>query len=141
MKAYQATTTIAAAPDAIWALLTNAAGYPEWDPGVDRIEGRIAPGEKITAYTKLSPGRAFPVTVTEFEPGRRMTWASGLPLGLFKGQRTFTLLPKGDGVTEFTLREEFSGPLLALIGRTIPDLTSTFEQFAAGLKGRAEQAG
>jgi hypothetical protein len=140
MKVYQASTTIAATPEAIWAILTNAAGYPEWDPGVERIEGRIAPGEKITAYTKISPGRAFPVTVTEFEPGHKMAWASGMPLGLFKGERTFTLSPRANGVTDFTLREEFSGLLLGLIGRSIPDMTTTFEQFAAGLKRRAERA-
>jgi hypothetical protein len=140
MKAYTATTTIAASPETIWTILTNAAGYPEWDPGVDRIEGRIAPGEKVTAYTKLSPGRAFPATVTEFAPGRKMTWTGGLPLGLFKGERTFTLAPQGNGSTEFTLREEFSGPLLGIFGRSIPDMTATFEQFAAGLKRRAEQA-
>jgi hypothetical protein len=140
MKVYQASTTIAATPETIWAILINAAGYPEWDSAVEQIEGRIAPSEKIITYTKLSPGRAFPVTVTEFEPGRKMTWASGMPLGLFKGERTFTLSPRANGATEFTLREEFSGLLLGLIGRSIPDMTSTFEQFAAGLKQRAERA-
>jgi hypothetical protein len=141
MKVYHATTTIEASPEVIWAILTNAAGYPEWDPGVDRIEGRIAPGEKITAFTKLNPGRAFPAKVTEFLPGRKMTWTGGMPLGLFKGERTFTLAPQSNGATEFTLREVFSGPLLPLIGRSLPDLNATFEQFAAGLKRRAEHAG
>ena len=138
MKEYSATTTIEASPDAIWSILTNAPSYPEWDPGVDRIEGRIAAGEKIKAYSKLSPGRAFPATVTEFEPGRKMVWSGGMPLGLFKGVRTFTLTPQENGSTEFTLREVFSGPLLPMIGRSIPDMTTTFEQFAAGLKKRAE---
>ena len=41
MKEYRATTTIEASPETIWTILTDAAGYPEWDPGVDRIEGRI----------------------------------------------------------------------------------------------------
>ena len=141
MKVYSAVTTIEASPETIWAILTNAAGYPEWDPGVDRIEGRIAPGEKITAFTKLSPGRAFPAKVTEFAPGRKMTWTGGMPLGLFKGERTFTLAPQSNGATEFTLREVFSGPLLPLIGRSLPDLNAAFEQFAAGLKRRAERAG
>jgi hypothetical protein len=141
MKVYSATTTIEAPPEKIWALLTNAAGYPEWDPGVDHIEGRIAPGEKLTAFTKLNPGRAFPAKVTSFEPGRRMTWTGGMPLGLFKGERTFTLAQQPSGATEFTLREEYSGPLLGLIGRSLPDLNATFEQFAAGLKRRAERDG
>lgn len=138
---FSASTTIAATPETIWAILTDASRYPEWDPTVDRIEGRIAPGEKITAYTKLSPGRAFPVKVAEFVPGQRMTWASGMPFGLFKGARTFTLTPRGDGSTAFDLREVFSGPLLGLIGRSIPNMNGAFEQFAAGLKRRAEQSG
>src|SRR5689334_12755941 len=102
---FSASTTIAAAPETIWAILTDAPRYPEWDPGVDRIEGRIAAGEKVTAYTKLSPGRAFPAKVSEFEPGRKMVWSGGMPLGLFKGVRTFTLTPRGDGTTAFELRE------------------------------------
>jgi hypothetical protein len=139
MKEYSATTMINTSPETIWAILTNAPGYPEWDPGVDRIEGRIAPGEKITAFTKLSPGRAFPVKVTEFVSNQKMTWSGGMPLGLFKGERTFTLVPQGNGATQFTIREVFSGPLLPLIGRSLPDLNAAFEQFAAGLKNQAER--
>ncbi|HEX8230852.1 MAG TPA: SRPBCC domain-containing protein [Chloroflexia bacterium] len=138
MKAYSASGTIQATPETIWAILTNAAAYPEWEPGVDRIEGRIARGEKVTAYTKQNPNRAFPAKVTEFVPGRKMVWSGGMPLGLFKGVRTFTLTPQGNGSVEFTIREVFSGPLLGLIGRSIPDMTSSFEQFVAGLKRRAE---
>lgn len=141
MKAYAANTTIAATPDAIWKILTDAPSYPEWDPGTIRIEGRIGPREKITAYSKLSPDRAFPVTISSFVPGQKMTWESGMPLGLFKGVRTFTLTPRADGKTDFALREEFSGLLLPLIGRSIPDMTETFENFVAGLKARAEGTG
>ena len=71
MKAYEATSTIKADPAAIWAVLTDAPGYPRWDSGIERIEGRIAAGEKIKVYSEVSPGRAFPLRVTEFEPGRR----------------------------------------------------------------------
>lgn len=139
MKEFSATTTIQASPETIWAVLTNAPAYPEWEPMADRIEGRIAPGETVTAYTKLSPGRAFPAKVTEFVPGRKMVWTGGMPLGLFKGVRTFTLEPQSDGATRFTLHEAFSGPLLPLFGRSLPDMNDPFRQFAAGLKQRAEQ--
>jgi hypothetical protein len=67
-----------------------------------------------------------------------MVWTGGMPLGHFKGERTFTLTSKSTGSTDFALREEFTGLLLPLIGRTIPDLTQTFEEFAAGLKVHAE---
>ena len=140
MKEYTATTTIKATPEAIWAILTDAAKFPEWDPVADRIEGRIAPGETIKAYTKLSPGRAFPAKVTEFTPGRKMVWSGGMPLGLFKGVRTFTLEPPVNGEVKFTIREVFSGPLLPVFGGSLPDMTTPFQQFVDGLK-RAEGGG
>jgi uncharacterized protein YndB with AHSA1/START domain len=77
MKAYDASSTIGAAPEVVWAILTDAPGYSKWDSGVERVEGRIAPGEKITVVSKANPGRAFPVKVSEFEPGRRMVWSAG----------------------------------------------------------------
>jgi hypothetical protein len=82
---------------------------------------------------------SVPVKVTEFTPGRRMTWSGGMPLGLFKGVRTFTLAPGSDGTTGFTMREEYTGPLLPLIWRSMPDLGPSFRQFADGLKERAER--
>jgi len=139
MKYFTASTNIKASKDTIWRLLTDGPNYPTWDPGVIRIEGRIAPGEKLTAYSKLSPNRGFAATVTEFLPGQRMTWSGGMPLGLFKGVRTFTLMPKSDGSIDFTLREEFSGPLLGMIGKSIPDMTKSFQDFVNGLKERAEK--
>jgi hypothetical protein len=139
MKAYDATVEIQASPDTIWAILTDAPGYQAWDSGVERVDGRIAPGEKITVRSQANPGRAFPVKVTEFDSGRRMTWSGGMPLGLFKGVRTFTLAPGADGMTRFTVREEYTGPLLPVIRRSMPDLGPSFRQFANGLKRRAER--
>jgi hypothetical protein len=69
-----------------------------------------------------------------------MTWKGGMPLGLFTGTRTFELAPEPSGVTRFTMEERFSGPLLPLIGRTLPDFGPSFEKFASGLKRRAESA-
>jgi hypothetical protein len=138
MKFYEASSTIAAAPEAIWAILTDGGAYADWDSGVQRVEGTIAPGEKLKVVSEANPGRAFPVKVTEFQPGRSMTWSGGMPLGLFKGVRTFALTPEDGGGTRFTMREEYSGPMLPLIWRSMPDLQPSFDKFAAGLKARAE---
>jgi hypothetical protein len=140
VRAFEATATIAADPEAIWAILTDGPAYPAWDSGVVRVDGRIAPGESITVVSAVNPGRTFPLRVTEFVPGQRMAWTGGLPLGLFTGVRTFALAPAGDRTTRFTMREEYRGPLAPLIGRTIPDLGPSFGRFAAGLKARAEGA-
>jgi hypothetical protein len=40
MKAYDATSVIEAAPATIWAILTDAPGYGQWDSGVIRVDGR-----------------------------------------------------------------------------------------------------
>jgi hypothetical protein len=139
VKFYETTATIKAAPDRIWSLLTDAPSYPDWNPSVERVEGSISPGETIKVFVKVNPGKAFPVKVTEFKPGERMVWSGGMPLGLFKGVRTYTLTPEDGGATRFHMREEYSGPMLGMIWRSIPDLGPSFEEFASGLKARAEK--
>ncbi len=138
MKRFSTSTIIHAPADAIWALLTDAAGYAAWNSTVDRVVGTIAAGGKVIVHAKASPGRAFPLTVIEFVPSQRMVWSGGMPLGLFTGARTYTLTPQPGGGVEFAMREEFSGALAPLITRSIPDLQPAFDQFAADLKRRAE---
>jgi hypothetical protein len=67
-----------------------------------------------------------------------MVWSGGMPLGLFKGVRTFTLSPQANNATKFTMREEYTGPMLGLVWRSMPDLGPSFEKFATGLKAKAE---
>jgi hypothetical protein len=137
MLTYSAETTIDAPAAAVWAILVDASAYPEFDPNCECIEGDIAEGNKIKAYTKLAPGRAFAVKVTEIVEGQKMVWVGGMPLGLFKGIRTFELEQMADG-TRFRMREDFSGPMLPLIKSSLPDMNEPFAQFASGLKARAE---
>ena len=138
MKQFIAKTTINTLPEKIWAILVDGSSYPEWDPYCERIEGTIAAGQKIKAFTTLSPGRAFPVKVTDFEPNSKMVWKGGMPLGLFTGERTFTLTPQDNGKTEFIVQETFTGPMLFLISKSLPDMTEPFQAFVKGLKKRAE---
>lgn len=137
MRHYEASASIAARPAAVWAVLTDGAGWSSWDSGVDAVEGRITLGGTITIRSKVAPGRSFPVQVTTFEPNRRLVFSGGMPLGLFKGVRTYTVTPEGSG-TAFTMREEYTGPLLGLMWRSMPDLGPSFTRFVNGLKQRAE---
>ena len=138
MKKYNATITIKASPEAIWKIITDASGYPGWDLSMDHIEGKLALGETVKFFTKLST-QAFPVKVTAFEPNKRMVLTGGMPLGLFKSERTHSLTTNQDASTTFHTEEIFSGLLLPLFGKNIPDLTENFKAFAAALKNRAEQ--
>lgn len=99
---------------------------------VIRIDGRIAQGEHISLTSAVSPQRAFRLLVAEARRPSRMVWSQGMPLGLFRGTRTFGLEPR-DGGTWFTMTEEFTGPLAGLVARSVPDLQPSFEQYADGL--------
>jgi len=141
MRYYEATSTIAASPEAVWAVLSDGAGWPGWESGVDAVEGRIAMGETITIRSQAAPGRAFPVTVTRFDPPACLRLRGGMPLGLFRGVRTYEVSEGADGQAAFRMREEYSGPLLPLIWRSMPDLGPSFQRFADGLKQRVESGG
>jgi uncharacterized protein YndB with AHSA1/START domain len=137
MRSYESTATIAASPDDVWRVLSDGRSWPSWNSGVTDVEGEIEPGGTVRIRTAAAPGRAFPVTVTALEPASRLQFTGGLPLGLFRGVRVYTLTPDGAG-TVFRMREEYSGPLLPLIWRSMPDLQPSFDRFAAGLKSRVE---
>ena len=137
MRSYEATSFIQATPERVWPLLTDAAAWPAWDSGVAKVDGRVALGEKIAVTVAANPGRAFPVKVVQLSAPERMVFLGGMPLGLFTGRRTYTLVPEGTG-TRFTMREEYTGPLAGMMFRSIPDLGPSFRQFAEGLKHRAE---
>ena len=134
---FEVTRMIAASSEKIWLVLTNARTLQNGAFGVTRIEGDIKLGAGIKVWSEASPGRAFPLKVTEWIPGSSMTWEGGMPFGLFKGMRRFTLAPAPGGVT-FQMQETYSGPLSGLITKSIPDLGPSFEKFANGLKAASE---
>jgi uncharacterized protein YndB with AHSA1/START domain len=138
MKKYSASSTINSSPESIWNILTDAGGYPHWDLSMDHIEGKLAAGETVKFFTKLST-QAFPVKVTAYEPNRKMVLTGGMPLGLFKSERTHTLTANKDGTTTFHTEEIFSGLLLPVFGKNIPDLTENFKTFASALKKQSEK--
>jgi hypothetical protein len=137
MRVTETKTVIRAPREKIWDLLVDLPSWPSWNTTVDKTEGSVALGKKLKVFVKLSPGRAFPVKVSELDKPSKMVWTGGMPLGLFKGVRTYTLTQAGDAV-EFHMVEVFSGPMSKLIEKSIPDMQPAFDEFAAALKQRAE---
>jgi uncharacterized protein YndB with AHSA1/START domain len=138
MKPFDTTIEINASAARVWAVLTDLPAWPKWNTTVPKVEGTIAPGNKVTVYTTASPGRAFPVKVAELTAPSVMVWTGGMPLGLFVGRRTYTLTENAAGKTTFRMTEAFTGPMASMMTKSMPDLQPLFDEFAACLKRAAE---
>ena len=137
---FHAARRIAALPDRVWALLVDLPSWRVWNPTVASIEGDVTPGGTVRLVAAVNQQRTFVLGVTELVPAQRMVWASGLPMGLFRGVRTYSLAPViGELGTDFAMTEVYTGALAGLIGRSIPDLGPSFEAFADALQAAAEQ--
>lgn len=137
MRSYQATALIDAPAEQVWRVLTDIAAWPSWDSGVIKVDGRLALGEKLSITVEANPGRVFPVKVVTLREPDLIVFRGGMPLGLFVGERTYTL-ERDRSATRFTMRELYTGPLAGMIFKSIPDLGPSFQQFADGLKQQSE---
>ena len=124
---------IAAPPERIWKLLTDASRFASWNSTIVELTGKIAQGEKIKLRSKLAPGRTFKLTVKDFQPHQRLTWGDAM------GTRVYTLTANAEGSTRFTMSEKIGGPIFPLFARMIPSFDESFNQFAADLKLAAEE--
>lgn len=138
---YTTSATIDAPAHIVWKVLIDASAYASWNPEIIGIDGAFAPGARVRAHVRLGSGavRKVPQRVEVFEPPRRMQWVGGLPFGLFVGRRTFTVEPRGNGA-EFRMHLHMSGPLAAMILKSVGDRQPEIDQFSAGLKKQAEAA-
>src|SRR5918911_4648575 len=106
---------IEAPPAAVWAVLTEGARYPEWNPFVRRLEGELQMGGRIVVEIAPPGGRAmtFKPTLLAVQPERELRWLGRLFVrGLFDGEHRFELEPVAEGRTRFVQSERFSGVLV-----------------------------
>lgn len=139
MKSLEAETLINARNSTVWEIITDARNYTVWESGITSIQGELRNGGTIRIRTRTRGNRTFRLRVQQI-PGEVMTWTGGLPLGLFRGVRTFTLSPQR-GMTQLRVKEEFSGPLLGLMDKTMADTEQALTDYVNAVKERAELLG
>ena len=130
------TIEIAAPPSAVWAVLTDPDDYPEWNPMIAGLRGRLARGEVIELIEGYGDDRTiiWP-TVLVADRDRELRWRGhlwGVP-GLFIGEHEFLLRPTARG-TLFTQGEHFRGALLWLFDPR--ELLPAFEAMNVALAAR-----
>ena len=134
---------IAAPPAAVWAVLTDFASYPSWNPFIREIDGPLHEGGRLRVRLQPPGGRARTVrpVLQVVDPERELRWLGRIVLpGVFDGEHRFTTTPSGPDRVRFEQAERFSGALVPVLSRALPRTRAGFEAMNQALKGRVEAA-
>jgi hypothetical protein len=126
---------------AVWNTLTATDDY-SWNPFIEHIEGRLAPGERLSVRIKPPEGRAmtFAPTVLEAREPTALRWLGRVVVrGLLDGEHSFELQPLGESRTRFVQAERFSGLLVRIFRGTLDKTQDGFAEMNAALKQKAEE--
>ncbi len=133
---------IEASAERVWAVLSDFASYPQWNPFIKSVVGAAQQGTRLRILLQPSGGRAmrFSPIVLAAEPKRELCWLGRLVMqGVFDGEHRFLIEPLSEGKVRFQQSERFSGllvgPLRASLDR---DTRRGFEEMNRALKARAE---
>ncbi len=140
----QARTTISAPASAAWAVLTDTASYPEWNPFVRRLEGELQCGSRLEVELQLGdrkPQRMRP-TIVRLEAGRGFEWLGrvGFP-GVLDGRHRFEIRATDATRCELVHAERLSGVLVPAFRKLLTEETpAAFVACNEALKCRVESA-
>jgi hypothetical protein len=125
----------------VWALLTDFAQMPSWNPFIRSISGTLAQGARLAIHVVPpgSSGMRFKPTVLSVQPERELRWLGHLLLpGIFDGEHYFMLESIGPNKTRLTHGEKFSGLMVGLLGSTLAATAAGFRAMNTALKQKAE---
>jgi uncharacterized protein YndB with AHSA1/START domain len=117
---HEVTTTAAASPEAVWALLVDVERWPTWTRSMQRVElvteGPLALGSRV----KVKQPRLAPATfvVTELDPGRSFSWRATSPGVVSRASHEVTAAPAGTSTIRLCLDLEglMAGPIRLALG-------------------------
>jgi hypothetical protein len=132
---------IDATPDQVWAILTDFASYPAWNPFIESIRGEPVAGSKLEVGIAPPEGKAmtFKPTVLNAEPNRELRWLGRVLLPrILDGEHMLQLEPLAGGRVRFVQAERFRGVLVPLIAKALVKTERGFTAMNEALKRRAE---
>ena len=137
MKRVERSARIGAPPEEVFAYLADLDNVAEWQTGVISAE-RTSPGEMgvgttVQVVRELMGQRiAAPLTVTEYDPPRRMV--IGSEVSGVKARAELDIAPAGDGATDLSFAMEIRGSMLTtfmepmIAGAAGGDIDSSLER-------------
>ena len=140
MRVIRTETEIEAPPAAVWAVLTDFAAYPAWNPLITEASGTLAVDEVLTLRMEPGIGKAhtFTPVVRAVRENAELVWFGALRWSwLFSAEHRFGLTEVG-GATRLVHSEVFRGALVGLLRSTIDQAERDFRTLNAALKERVE---
>ncbi|MEL7159195.1 MAG: SRPBCC domain-containing protein [Bacteroidota bacterium] len=126
---------LSATPDAVWAVLTDFASYPDWNLFLTHASGDWSVGNTVAI---TAGGMSFKPVVLAYETGKELRWRGNLLLDtLFVGEHYFLLEERTPGKTLLTHGEDFRGVLLPILrSKLVKDTKAGFEAMNEALAAR-----
>ena len=108
-KSVHAELVVPAPPEEVWAVLTDAASYKEWNPVFVDVQGEYREGAKLSYQMKDQSGKQSKVvaTVTKLDPEHELNQFGGIR-GIITFDHHWFLEPV-EGGTRVTQHEEYRG--------------------------------
>lgn len=135
---YEIDVDIDAAPETVWAVLTDVERWPTWTESMTKVE-RLADGEFSTGSVARVKQPRLPTTVwtvNEFEPGTYFSWVAKSPGIMTVGGHEVTAV---NGSTRVRLSLRQTGALAAIMGLLLSRRSRRYVDMEAhGLKRRCE---
>jgi len=136
------TLEIAAPAATVWAVITDLARYPEWNPFVVACVSTLEPGAPIAMRVRVFPFFAQPQKerIVEHVPGRRLSYGVPMrPFGSLASHRSHEITAIAPDRTRYVSHFELTGWLAPLVETLLGTrLTHGFTAMSDAIKARAE---
>lgn len=131
----QITTTIAAPPDQVYAIITNVAAFPEWRTGVRSVEVLPSPDGK-RRWREVSKNGTIPfVAESANAPTTLVTRidSKSLPFG---GTWTYEVQPDAEGRSRLQITEdgEIYNPIFRVVSRFLIGYEGTLREYVTDVQ-------
>ena len=142
LRRFEISEDIGAPAARVWDVLLDFAAWPEWNPFIERVEGRLEEGATIYLHVRLGRSKRArqPERLDVMRQGEALVWSTKMVHPwLFAATRRQTVEPLGGNRSRYHSVEVMTGPVAALTEFFYgDDLRRGFAAMAAGLRRRAE---
>jgi uncharacterized protein YndB with AHSA1/START domain len=132
------TAVLDAAPESVYARISDVPGYPKWWSEVSRVE-TLPPQGGRARYREHMNGDPIVFEIVEAVPPRLFVSRIADPDLPFGGVWTFDLSPEGSGTrVTITERGEVRNPIFRFLSRYVFSQSATIESCLAALRASTE---